>query len=422
MRFWLLEESTRRELAASFRVRAVADPKLRADFNAGVKASRDQGPRNLSVVDGVAQISVEGVLTQEPDFWLWLFDIPNTSYDDIISAVATAERDPTIKRVVFDVNSPGGEVAGLFEVLAAMQAMQKPRSTNAQLAASAAYGIASMGGKVTATSHASTFGSVGVVATYLVEDDAIDITSTEAPDKRPDPSTDAGKATIRAYLDQVHQLFAENIAAGRGTTVEKVNGDYGRGAAMLAAEAKRRGMVDKVVGQRPMDAAEALRAIEAQPPPAPTDKREEPAPPITTAKDQQTATVEGAAQEQAMDEKTLKAQHPDVHEAVMKAGAEKERKRVNTLLTLGKNAKAMDIALKHVASGASVADEEVQGEFLGARLASAETTARRDDDAVAAAAVGTAGKPGEQASRDVGDQVADLMGLPALPAAKKAGA
>lgn len=402
MGMWLIEESTLRELRAMRAAHPAIDSKDLLAFGEAVKAARDQGPRSLSVADDVAEIAIEGVLTETRDIWLWIFGVPNAAWDDIRSAIATAERDPTIKRVVFKVNSPGGEVAGMFETLAAMQGMQKPKSTTASLAASAAYGVAAQGGKVTAVSHAARFGSVGVVATYLVEDDLVDVTSTEAPDKRPDPSTDEGKAVIRAHLDEIHQLFAEHIAAGRGTTVEKVNAEFGRGGMMLANAAKGARMIDKILGARPLDAQRASADV--------TTKAEEPpAPMVTEAKP--SATDEGVAQKAGtMDLKKLKAEHPDVFDAAVKETLEIERDRVNAHLIAGEASGDMKTALESVRSGA-VMTSSLQTKYMMATANRRDARNSDEDDAAAAAAANNVNtKPGaEETKKSFADQVYERM-------------
>jgi ClpP class serine protease len=205
-------------------------------------------PRNMSVSGNVAQINIEGVLTTKPDLFSILFGGGNTTYESIQSGLAMAAADPAVKSLVLNVNSPGGQVNGLFDTLAAIEefkATGKPISVRASMADSAAYAIAAVAGPIVATNAAAEFGSIGVAASFLKDEEIIDIASTEAPDKRPDVSTEEGQAVVRKYLDAVHELFVDAIARGRGTTVEDVNTNYGRGSVLLAGEAKKRGMINK---------------------------------------------------------------------------------------------------------------------------------------------------------------------------------
>ena len=117
----------------------------------------------MAVADGTATIEIHGVLTKKPNFMAFLFGGGNATYADIQSSIAKVEADPTVTAVRFDIDSPGGEIDGLFETIAAIEAMEKPRSVVSSMAASAAYAIAASVGNIRAKSPASMFGSIGVV-------------------------------------------------------------------------------------------------------------------------------------------------------------------------------------------------------------------------------------------------------------------
>ena len=67
----------------------------------------------------------------------------------------------------------------------ALEAFKKPKETRSAQADSAAYAIAALGGKITASNKAAEFGSVGVVATYVRYEgvNIYEITSSNAPPK-----------------------------------------------------------------------------------------------------------------------------------------------------------------------------------------------------------------------------------------------
>jgi ClpP class serine protease len=167
------------------------------------------------------------------------------------------------------IDSPGGQVDGLFETIAAIDAFKatgKPLKVRASNAQSAAYALAAAAGRIEATSPASSFGSIGVAAAFVVSDKVVSVTSTDAPNKRPDVATDAGRAIVREQLDAIHELFVGAIAKGRGTTAAAVNKEFGRGATVLAGEARRRGMIDAIKpastsGDSQMAMAERLSAV-----------------------------------------------------------------------------------------------------------------------------------------------------------------
>ena len=348
-------------------------------------------PDNLAINGDTAEITVAGVLTAQPDFFSWLFGGGNTTYSDIQSALAIADKDPAVKRAVLKVDSPGGQVAGLFDAIASLQAFSKPMTVRASQACSAAFALAAAAGPIEAVGSWSEFGSIGVVCSYSFSSDEenIDITSTEAPDKRPDPRTPEGKAKIVEYLDALHSLFVGAIATGRtqaGATVDAatVNAEYGRGSVLLADEAKRRGMIDKAPKQaKPVKGARASAEV--------IHENSNPAP-VATDTAPVTAQQRPRAQEKTLMNKTeLKAAHPELYAAVMAEGKAEavaeatasERKRVGAHLKMGRKCGAMDVAEKAIASGASVTDDDVFADYQTAAIDNRDKANRQaDSDAV----------------------------------------
>ena len=130
---WLLEASALERLNEAYRLYAgTAPPPV-------VTAAR-----GYNTVDKgqVAVIAVEGILTKRPDPFIKMVYGSNTAYDDIIGQVAAAEGDAKVKAIRFDIDSPGGNVDGLFDTLGVIGSAQKPMQVSARNALSAAYGIA----------------------------------------------------------------------------------------------------------------------------------------------------------------------------------------------------------------------------------------------------------------------------------------
>jgi ClpP class serine protease len=389
-------------------------------------------PRNFKLAGDVVEIAIEGVLTPKPDFFAFWYGGGNTTYPDIIQSLALAAADPSVKRVVLNVRSPGGYCDGLFEALGALEAFPKPKETRASMADSAAYAIAAMGGKITAAGPASEFGSVGVVATYVQYDfeKVYEITSTHAPDKRPDPSTPEGQATIRVYLDALHDLFVDAIARGRtasgtATTKDEVNSDFGRGGVLLANSAKRLGMIDKIdkpqlraVASDPEPRGEALAspaAAEAAAPAATTT----PAPP---APQTNAPAANGGApnrKQKTMDEKQLQAEHPALYSAVFNKGKAEgkteaetaaaaalaeEKDRIEAHLVMGETTGDMKLAVESIRKGDKMT-QTLSAKYMVAGMSMRALSARADDDK--AAAVATDGAAGGKPAKTLRDQIAD---------------
>jgi ClpP class serine protease len=403
----------------------------------GSGAGASSEPDGYTVVGNTAEIRVCGVLSEEPDFWAWLLGVDQTCYSDIRDGFALAAANPAVTNVVMVVSSPGGYVDGLFETLAAIESFAKPIKVVASLACSAAYALAAMAGPIQAVGPASEFGSVGVCKTFFVDPEQVDITSTEAPNKRPNVTTEEGKAVVRAELDAFHEIFVDAIARGRTNatgqrfTVAQVNADFGRGGTVIADAAKAAGMIDRIPKAAKRGSAKAAADDGDETPIAPArvvaavaDPKDAPAPAGTAvALVNQPPRITGPTRKQTpMTEEELLAQFPQLHASMLAKGAAQgqagERKRVSAHLKLAKSTGAMDVALKSIENGASVLDEDVHAEYLSAginrraqndRQSEADQTTTALTGAVpavvAGAASGTAG--------DIGDQVAfQALGAP----------
>jgi ClpP class serine protease len=333
--------------------------------------------------DGVARVSVDGPLMRDRSTFLDFFGVQHTAYSDLVNQIAHANGDPGVREIELSVNSPGGQVDGLFETVAAIQGSQKPVRAVAQQAASAAYALASSADSIEATGPGASFGSIGVVAEYLVSDDVVSVTSTNAPDKRPDVRTEEGRDVVRAQLDEIHDLFVGGIADGRGVSKATVNSEFGRGRMFLASSAKERGMID------------SIRAVNGD----------------SAGNMQVSATAE---KESKMDLETLKAQHPDLVTAVQKEAVDKERDRVNAHLIMGEKCGALNTAITAVKEGTGMT-ETLRAEYMTAGLKLSDNAAAQEDDAELQGALETSAAPaddtqGEQFASQFGAKLKELQG------------
>jgi ClpP class serine protease len=206
----------------------------------------------LSINGSLANINVDGVLTTEPDPWMRMVYGANTAYSQIIDAIKTANDNPKVKKIQMNFGRvPGGDAMGIIPVMDAIHGSTKPVEAFVKYqATSGGYGLASQASKITVADRSVVLGSVGVASDMIVFPEEVSITSTEAPDKRPDVTTEEGKAVIRKELDEIHNLFVGAIARGRGVKASEVNANYGRGAIVLAESALAAGMIDKIEARR----------------------------------------------------------------------------------------------------------------------------------------------------------------------------
>ena len=75
----------------------------------------------------------------------------------------------------------------------------------------------------------------------------------------------------------------------------------------------------------------------------------------------------------------LKTQDPDLYKKVFEAGINQERDRVQAHLTLGKQAGAMEAAVKHIEAGDGMT-QTITAEYMAAGMNKADVDKRKDDE------------------------------------------
>ena len=189
-------------------------------------------PLNYELQHGVAIIPIHGLLTKRRELFSSL--LGTTSYDDIFSVISDAIEDEKVERILLDIDSPGGEVGGLFDLVDFIYDIRECKpifSVANDYACSAAYAIAS------ATSHifvhrASCVGSIGVIATHLDVSEAdkkagLKYTTIFAGEKKNDlsPHEPLSKSAISDLQDEVNRLndmFIKTVARNRYLSEEDV--------------------------------------------------------------------------------------------------------------------------------------------------------------------------------------------------------
>jgi signal peptide peptidase SppA len=205
--------------------------------------------RNVELHDGVAVVPLDGPMFRRANM---LTEISGaTSTEQFGQDFQAALDNPQVKAVVLDISSPGGEVAGVNEVAAAIFAARGAKPIVAYVgdrAASGAYWIASAADRVVLDATAQV-GSIGAVARWIKTGDrpgisSGEIVSTQSPRKRLDPETEAGRADIQREIDAIAQVFIEAVARHRGIDAADVLEHFGQGGVEIGAAAVSRGMAD----------------------------------------------------------------------------------------------------------------------------------------------------------------------------------
>lgn len=220
---------------------------------AGPGAQRLAGAQRAFAVDGVAVLPITGPIFPRANMMTEMSGA--TSVTMLQNDYRVALAHPDIGAVMLLIDSPGGAVSGIAAFADQIAAGRKSKLTRAYVAgagASAAYWLAAQADEI-ALDRTASVGSIGVVAAVPVQvapngdgELWVEIVSSNAPAKRPDPLAEAGRGEIVATIDAVEKQFVADVAKGRKTTTAKVLADFGRGGVKVGADAVAVGMADKV--------------------------------------------------------------------------------------------------------------------------------------------------------------------------------
>lgn len=150
-----------------------------------------------------------------------------TSYEGITEQLKKAAADSEVRAILLDMNTPGGEAAGTFEVSNLIQEIRKTKPVIAwvaDMACSAGYAIASAASQIY-TTQTGILGSIGVVWVHYdrsvqMEKDGIKPTILHAGAKKADgnpfqPLSKATRDSFQAEIDKLHELFIATVIKGR---------------------------------------------------------------------------------------------------------------------------------------------------------------------------------------------------------------
>ncbi|MBU6141389.1 MAG: S49 family peptidase [Proteobacteria bacterium] len=209
--------------------------------------------RSVLIRDGTAVIPIHGPITARSDLFSLFFG--GTSLADLAKDFQTALDDDQVKAILFDVDSPGGVALGPSEMADAIFKARGKKpiwSYVGRNCSSAAYWIASATEKIIANPSAL-LGSIGVVTTIPVQEQPdlegyknIEIVSSNAKQKRPDPRTEEGIAEIKRELNDLEAQFIESVAKYRNVSVNAVKNDFGQGGVLIGKNAVASGMADSL--------------------------------------------------------------------------------------------------------------------------------------------------------------------------------
>ncbi|GHE05444.1 serine peptidase [Defluviimonas sp. 20V17] len=233
----------------------------------GARVQRD-GQRPFGFRDGIAVVGISGVLVHRG---AWIGESSGqTSYEGIAAQLAAALGDPAVRGIALEIDSFGGEVAGAFDLADAIRAAraQKPVwAFVADHAFSAGYALASQADRIILP-RTGAVGSIGVVVMHTdmsgeLQDAGVTITLIHSGAHKVDgnpfqPLPAAVRSSIQEELDALRTLFAQTVAAGRGSRLTEAAALATEAESYRGAAAVRAGLADEV-----SDPASAFAAFAA---------------------------------------------------------------------------------------------------------------------------------------------------------------
>ena len=230
----------------------------RASILAGNLTERllNHGGAPYPVVDGIAVIEISGVLIHRGG---WIGQSSGqTSYEGIAAQIEAAARDPSVRAVALEVDSFGGEVAGVFDLADQIRALRRDKPVwafVAEHAFSAGYALASQADRILLP-RTGAVGSIGVVVMHAdlsgqLDQDGVRVTLIHSGQHKVDgnpyePLPENVRDDIQREIDVLRFLFVETVATGRGDRLSQDAALATEAATYRGTDAVAAGLADEV--------------------------------------------------------------------------------------------------------------------------------------------------------------------------------
>jgi len=207
-------------------------------------------PSTFSFGEKIAVIKLEGTISSSGSF----LPVAQANPKTINGLLGKAEKDPTVRAVLLEINSPGGSPVASDEIAAKIESMNKTVVAYiGDVGASGAYWIASSSDKIVAHPLAITcsigafttsadlsefFEKIGFNYTTIKSGELKDIGSPFRP------LAPKEKEILQKLIDQVQQEFIDKVKTNRGLSDYQVS-KISDGRPCLGKEAVELGLADK---------------------------------------------------------------------------------------------------------------------------------------------------------------------------------
>ncbi|MBR9691927.1 signal peptide peptidase SppA [Candidatus Woesearchaeota archaeon] len=203
----------------------------------------------------VALIPVKGIIRVDD---VSSFGAETASSEVIIDQIRKAVQNPSIKAIVFDINSPGGSALASQEIANEIKRTNKTTvAVIRELGASGGYWIASAADYSIANEMSIT-GSIGVFSSYIEFAGLLERYNMTYQRLTGGKHKDLGdpfkplaleeREILQKKIDKIHDIFIRSVAENRNMPEQKVR-QLSTGEFYLGSEALESGLIDAVGGK-----------------------------------------------------------------------------------------------------------------------------------------------------------------------------
>lgn len=236
---------------------SLENPELQALSNRNNNEDYRIGEDFVQVQDGVAVISIKGGLVSSYAWYNSWFGV--ISYEEIRDAMQIAMEDDNVKKIMLDVDSPGGAVAYLDELADFIYSVDKNvKPVHGHVtshAFSAGYWLI-CSCRIVQVSKMAQVGSIGVIMTTvsyakMLEDAGVEYTYIRSGEFKAlgqpgEKLSDTAKEEYKEIVMELHEFFEAQVIRGRGSLAVKNKVEWNSGKTFLPKRAMELGLVDGI--------------------------------------------------------------------------------------------------------------------------------------------------------------------------------
>lgn len=328
---WAIEPTKLLEIQAIYATHLRGDKIDIAAVEKQLGRPLDNSKRDYQVVDGVALLSMEGVMAKKMNLFSQISGGCSTQI--LSNNINSALSDSAVHSIILVTDTPGGTVDGtqlLSNDIARANTIKPVVTWATGCMASAGYWAGSAASKIYISDLTTAVGSIGVVTTHTniskaEESRGVKTTEITAGKYKRIASqygelSAEGLKSIQDQLDYTYEVFVKDVAKHRGVSAEKVVSDMADGRIFIGQQAIDAGLVDGVstldalIAQLNQDHAKAAAKASK------TSQRAGAA--------HNSINVKGKTMQTA---EQLASEHPEAAAALRAQGAEQERARIQSV-------------------------------------------------------------------------------------------